>query len=102
MQYLDGDIAVVAQIAREVDGRHAALPKLALEAVATCHRSGKTLGYRRHAVVGAGVIDLQGYCSVAILIEANMSAGLNGGHHSRESDTSQQALKFRLVTRRVP
>jgi hypothetical protein len=35
VQHLDGDVAVVADVMRQVHGGHATLPKLALDAVAT-------------------------------------------------------------------
>ena len=38
MQDLDRDVAGVAEVVREVDRRHAALPELALDAVAVGQR----------------------------------------------------------------
>ena len=42
-QHLERDLAVVAQVVREVDGGHAARPELALDAVAVGQRRGQAL-----------------------------------------------------------
>jgi hypothetical protein len=39
-----GDVAVVLEIAREVDGRHPAAPDFALDAIAIAHSGGKCRG----------------------------------------------------------
>jgi hypothetical protein len=52
MEDLDGDVAVVPDVMREVDGGHAALSELALDAVPVGQCAAKTIGYGRHGVMG--------------------------------------------------
>ena len=61
MQHLDGDIAIVFEIVREVDGGHAALTQLAFKAVAVAQRSREAVenGHGMHC----GTIDRTSSCT---------------------------------------
>ena len=48
LQHLERDLAIVLQILGQVHGGHAALPELALDAVAVGQGRGETIGRRSH------------------------------------------------------
>ena len=48
MQHLDGDIAIVLDLACEVHGGHTALAEFAVEALAVGQRGRQALGVARH------------------------------------------------------
>ena len=50
MQHLDRDVAIVLEVVREVDGRHAAGAELALDAVAVGKRGGELVACLDHRV----------------------------------------------------
>ena len=62
-QHLDGDLALVLQVFGKVDGRHATLPKLALEAVTVGEGGGEALeggahdGSGRETIIGTWVFE---------------------------------------------
>ena len=51
MQNLHGDIAVVPDVVRQVDSRHAALPDLVIDAVAVGQSFSKSGGHSRQSVL---------------------------------------------------
>jgi hypothetical protein len=51
-EHLDRDLAAVANVVREVDRRHAALPQLTLEHVAVTQGINKLWGWCGHRTVG--------------------------------------------------
>ena len=60
-EHLDGDVAVVLEVLRQVDGGHAARAELALEAVAVGEGFGEAGKRVRHQVLPNRVLSLRGH-----------------------------------------